>query len=449
MNQEETDKKENPDLPVVVNKQPDLSSEKSEEVQAIIDRMPTYWTKWVALCVGILMGVILLLGFLIRYPDTVDGQISVTAVTAPVRLVANTAGRLILLQPDRTDIKKGAVISYIESGADYRHILWVDSLLDNPAMPEKGYGMLPDSLLLGDVSSAYNSFMLACLQYERLQTSDIYVTMRQNLQNQIRSDRLVIDNLTTELELKASVLEDSEDRLKKDSILFDNEVISEYDYRQQRASHLSLQETFLNMESNRLLKQSEVSHNLLEIQRIELEEIESKEKAYSELITQRNALANAVTLWKERYLQYSPVEGELEYLGFWRDNSFVQSGQELFTVIPDKNNIVGEVMIPSYGAGKVETGQTVNVKINNYPYDEYGLLKGAVRSVSRITNKIETANGTGDAYLVVVSFPDGTTTNFGKFLPLDFESKGTAEIITKRKRLIERLFDNLKAKTEK
>ncbi|HBG40388.1 MAG TPA: hypothetical protein DDW85_03100, partial [Porphyromonadaceae bacterium] len=73
MNQEETDKKENPDLPVVVNKQPDLSSEKSEEVQAIIDRMPTYWTKWVALCVGILMGVILLLGFLIRYPDTVDG----------------------------------------------------------------------------------------------------------------------------------------------------------------------------------------------------------------------------------------------------------------------------------------------------------------------------------------------------------------------------------------
>ncbi|HBG40387.1 MAG TPA: HlyD family secretion protein, partial [Porphyromonadaceae bacterium] len=93
--------------------------------------------------------------------------------------LANTAGRLILLQPDRTDIKKGAVISYIESGADYRHILWVDSLLDNPAMPEKGYGMLPDSLLLGDVSSAYNSFMLACLQYERLQTSDIYVTMRQ------------------------------------------------------------------------------------------------------------------------------------------------------------------------------------------------------------------------------------------------------------------------------
>ncbi len=440
---------ETPNLPAVIPRQPDFEAERSEEVQSIIERMPTYWTRWVALCVGVLMGIILLLGFLIQYPDTVDGEISVTAVTAPVRLVANTSGRLTLLEPDRTQITRGTVISYIESGADYRHILWVDSLLGNAGMPEKGYGMLPDSLLLGDVSTSYNSFMLASLQYQRLQNSDIYETMRQNLRNQIKSDKLVIENLDGEVELKSKILKDSEERLAKDSILLEKEVISEHDYRQQRASHLSLKETLLNLQSSRLSKESQVSANLLEIQRIELEEMENKEKAYAELVTQRNTLSNAVTLWKERYLQYSPVEGELQYLGFWRDNSFVQSGRELFSVIPDRNNILGEVMIPSFGAGKVETGQTVNVKINNYPYDEYGLLKGAVSSISRITNKIETANGTGDAYLVAVSFPEGTTTNFGKFLPLDFESKGTAEIITKRKRLIERLFDNLKAKTEK
>lgn len=443
------DNEENRNLPAVIPKQPDSTTERSEEVQSIIERMPTYWTKWVALCVGVLMGIIILLGFLIKYPDTVDGQVSVTAVTAPVRLVANTNGRLILLQPDKTHIRQGAVISYIESGADYRHILRVDSLLNTPVALQNEQHVLPDSLLLGDVSSAYNAFMLSRLQYERLLSSDIYATMRQNLRNQINSDRQVIGNLDEELKLKARILEDSEHRLRQDSILLEKQVISEQDYQQQRASHLSLKESRLNLESGRLLKQSEISRNLLEIQRIQLEEDENKEKAHSEFITQKNALANAVNLWKECYLQYSPVEGELEYLGFWRDNSFVQSGQELFTVIPDKNSILGEVMIPSYGAGKVETGQTANVKINNYPYDEYGLLKGVVKSVSRITKKIETTNGTSDAYLVVIDFPGETTTNFGKFLPLDFESKGTAEIITKRKRLVERLFDNLKAKTEK
>lgn len=428
----------------------DEISRKSEEVQDIIDRMPTYWVKWVALCVGILMCVIVLLGFLIQYPDTVDGQISVTATTAPVRLVANSNGRINLLQANKAQLQKGDVIAYLESGANYKHILWVENMLNalNENVSSKKIS-LPDTLILGEVSSAYNAFLLAYLQYERVLTSSIYGTMRQNLQQQIRSDETVIANLDNEMQLKKQILRTSANQLRKDSLLLAAKGISEQEYQRQRNAHLSLQEALLNLQSNRLMKQSEVSRNQLEIQRILLEETETKEKAYSDFITRKNELSNGINLWKERYLQYAPVAGELEFLGFWRDNSFVQAGQELFSVIPDKNNILGEVMIPSFGAGKIETGQTANVKINNYPYDEYGLMKGVVKSVSRITNKLKTQNGDVDAYLVLISFPEGTVTNFGKTLPLDFESKGTAEIITKRKRLIERLFDNLKAKGEK
>ncbi len=111
--------------------------------------------------------------------------------------------------------------------------------------------------------------------------------------------------------------------------------------------------------------------------------------------------------------------------------------------------MIGEVVISSHGAGKVEVGQSANVKVNNFPYDEYGLLKGGVSSISRLTNTTSTAEGVTDTYQTILSFPDGAITNFGKELPLDFETKGTAEIITKRKRLIERLFDNLKSKGEK
>lgn len=430
------------------NKKDDIS-QKSEEVQAIIDRMPTYWVKWVALCVGVLMGVIVLLGFLIQYPDTVDGQISVTATTAPVRLVASSNGRINLLQTNNTQLQKGAVISYLESGADYKHILWVDSVLSHLNRNPSAKIFLPDTLILGEVSSAYNGFLLAYLQYERVVSSDIYATMRLNLRQQIQSDEAVIANLNDEMQLKKQILHTSTDQLSKDSLLLAAKGISEQEYQRQRNAHLSLQEARLNLQSSQQMKRSEVARNQLEIQRILLEETETKEKAYSDFISRKNELSNAVNLWKERYLQYAPVAGELEFLGFWRDNHFVQAGQELFSIIPDKNNILGEVIIPSFGAGKVEVGQTANVKINNYPYDEYGLLKGVVKSVSRITNKLKTQNGEVDAYLVLIAFPDGTVTNFGKTLPLDFESKGTAEIITKHKRLIERLFDNLKAKGEK
>lgn len=427
----------------------DEINQKSEVVQAIVDRMPTYWVKWVVLCVGILMGMVILLAFLIQYPDTVDGQISVTADIAPVRLVANSNGRIRLLQTNKVKLQRGDVISYLESGANYKHILWIDSILNRLNSNDSEKISLPDTMILGEVSSAYNAFMLSYFQYERVISTNIYATMRQKLQQQIQSDEFVIINLNDQMQLKKQILRTSTDQLRKDSVLLAAKGISEQEYHRQYNAHLSLQEARLNLQSNWQMKQSEVARNQLEIQRILLEETETKEKAYSDFISRKNELSNSINLWKERYLQYSPVEGVLEYLGFWRNNSFVQTGQELFSIIPDKNDILGEVMIPSFGAGKVEIGQTANVKINNYPYDEYGLLKGVVESVSRITNKLKTQKGDVDAYLVVISFPNGTVTNFGKTLPLDFESKGTAEIITKRKRLIERLFDNLKAKVEK
>lgn len=422
---------------------------KSEEVQAIIDRMPTYWVKWVVLCVSVLIAVLIVLSFVIQYPDTVNGQISITAQVAPVRLVANTNARIHLIKGNKCALKKGDVIAFLENGADYTHVLQLDTLLKKLQINHPASTTLPETLILGEVSSSYNSFALSYAQYERLRTSDIYQNMRQNLQKQIEADEAVITNVKNEVVLKNRVLKNSHEQLKNDSLLRTVNGLSEQDYKKQYNEHLSLQESKLGLQSSQLLKQSEISKNRLELQRILLQETEEKEKAFSELVSRKNELLNAIQQWKERYLLYSPIDGELEYLGFWRNNTFVKSGEELFTVIPPKNEVVGEVMISAVGAGKVKVGQTANLKIDKFPYDEYGLIRGVVKSVSRLTNKVQTEKGTSDAYLVLIAFPNGLVTNFGQSLALDFETKGSAEIITKRKRLIERLFDNLKSRGEK
>lgn len=423
--------------------------ERSEEVQAIIDRMPTYWVKWFAICVGTLMGIIVLLGFAIEYPDTIEGEISITAKTAPVRLVAKNSGRIRLVVENRDTVENNEVVAYIENGANYRHILQVDSLLQYLHTDTENNFPLPDSLLLGDVSTAYNSFFVSYMQYKQLLASELYETMRRNLEEQIYADSRITDNLESTIALKRKIAEAAGDRLQKDSVLYEVKGISQQEFVERKSNFLSIQENLFSLNSNLLAKKSEISRNRLEMQRIMLEEQEAQNKAYTELTAHRNVLSNAVNQWKENFLIQTPIDGELEYLGFWRNNTFIQSGQELFTVIPDRNGIIGEMMISSYGAGKVEKGQTVNVKINNYPYEEYGMLKGRVHSISRITKKIETANGQADCYLVEINFPNGMSSNFGKLLSLDFESKGVAEIVTKRKKLIERLFDNLKSKGEK
>lgn len=425
------------------------SNIKSEEVQSIIDRMPTKWAKYVSVITTVLIAAVILSGFIIRYPDTVDGQISVTARVAPVRLVANTSGRLHLLKQNKTLLQAGDVIAYIESGANYKDILLLDSLLDK-YRPGAEYSMeFPFSLQLGDIGTAYNSFIVAKMEYKRIRETDIYGTVRMILQRQIETDQDIIVNMDKELILKEQIISGSAEQLEKDKKLLSINALTEEEYENKKQSLLSKEESFLNLKSNRLTKLSDINKNKLEIQRSILEERETTEKALSELMSTTNNLVNMIRLWKEKYLQYATFEGELEYLNFWREDCFVSSGQELFSIIPDKNDILGEVMIPSTGAGKVKVGQTANVKINKFPYDEYGLLKGYVESLSRVSNKVETREGMGEVYQIIISFPDGLISNFGINLPVDFESKGTVEIITKPKRLIERLFDNLKAKTEK
>jgi multidrug resistance efflux pump len=271
--------------------------------------------------------------------------------------------------------------------------------------------------------------------------------MRRILTRQIETDKDVIIYMEKELVLKEQIISGSAEQLEKDKTLLAIAAITEEEYEEKQQRHLSKKEAFLSLKSRLLAKQSDINRNDLEIRRIVLEEEEMIEKALSEWMSAVNNLSNMLRLWKEKYLQTAPLDGELEYLGFWRENSFVSSGQELFSIIPSENDMVGEVIIPSMGAGKVEIGQTANVKIHKFPYDEYGLIKGRVESLSRISHKIEVRDGSIEAYQVIISFPNGFTSNFGIPLVLDFESKGTVEIITKSKRLIERLFDNLKAKT--
>lgn len=91
----------------------------------------------------------------------------------------------------------------------------------------------------------------------------------------------------------------------------------------------------------------------------------------------------------------------------------------------------------------------VNIKLHDYPYDEYGLLVGRVTSLSKSTSQITTPNGSVNIYRVHIGLPQGLTTNFGYTLNPNLETKGTAEIITKPRQLIERLFDNLKSKANK
>lgn len=429
---------------IVKDKQSPGSTERLEEVQDIIDRMPTRWTGWVALVVAIIFVALIILGIVIRYPDTITGQISITGKESPVRMVSMTSGRLHLLVNNHAEVQSGDCIGYIENSSQYEDIVSLDSICSNVLTPKSELN-LPRGMQLGMLSTYYNDFSLTYDQYDRLRDTKLYNQMRQALISQQESDEAVAKNMFAEQDMANRILSSQQEQFCADSLLYMNGVISEEDLVTKKNGLLTAQQRIIEQKSSYLLKQSEIHAVSIELAKLDINASDELSTAYNTMTAKYNILCNELRKWKEQYLFIVPISGMVEYLGFWREHAFIPTGSEVFSVSPIDNQMVGELLIMANGAGKVCIGQDVNVKLLDYPTTEFGFIKGRVQSISTLTHKAELSGGVADMYCLLVEFPDGMTTNYGQQLILNYESKGIGEVITRKRRLIQRLFDNLKS----
>lgn len=295
----------------------------------------------------------------------------------------------------------------------------------------------------------YNEVVFARQQLEQLRSTSVYKNMLQSLDAQIQVHYALAEIQKRQLLMNEGDLQLSRLRLVKDSILHNEGAISDEDMEHRYSAVIAFEQRQISQESNFLSTQSEIQQNQIEKARVSINEKEELNKALNYVRVKEDELRSSLRQWKERYLLTSAINGRLEYLGFWRENEMVTPGKILFTVLPFRGNIFGEAHISALGFGKVEVGQRVSVKLENYPYDEFGHLEGRVKHISHLKQSVQTLNGNRESYLVLMDFPKGLQTNYGVTLDVGYEAHGSAEIITEPKRLIERLFDNLKSQQGK
>ena len=303
----------------------------------------------------------------------------------------------------------------------------------------------PDQLQLGSLSVPYNDFVLAYNQFDQLRQTGIYKNMQKALTNQRTSSASLYSGLQQQIAITDEMLESIYRQYKGDSVLFHVGALSDEALAISRNKLLEGRKASLELCQSQKMKQAEMASVDIELAKLEIEAREKLLGAFNTMQAKHNVLCNEVRLWKEHYLITSPMGGILEYLGFWRNSEFVSASVELFAVNPAKNAIVGELTIPSAGAGKVAVGQEVNIRLTNYPYDEFGYVRGRVSKISSMTKNLDGTDEKTRAYLVSVMLPNKVTTNYGKRLQLISELNGYGEIVTKRRRLIERLFDNIQS----
>jgi hypothetical protein len=430
-----------------------LNENRTEEVASIIERMPTkFGTSISAVAIGLVL-LLFLFGWLIKYPSILSGPIIINTRQAPVKLVASTSGNIILLEnKSGAIVKAGEYIAYVKNEANLKDVRLLENMLYSINIHKITYKehrhLFPENLSLGEINNKYFNYLNALYQYLDYTIQQPYEIQKQINQKLLDLQSKKFEQLKNDFQNQDIKYKTSQSLFKKDSTLYTRNVTSKADIE-----HSIIAKANSELDYNAIDKEiSNTSYQINEAQNkaqvIAIEKASKERELIINLFNTYYDLIDAIKKWERTYIFAAPINGKVDFLSFIKSNDYIQSGEELFKIIPVNNQIIGQVNLPENGSGKVKVGQRVIIKLNNYPFNEYGSIKGKVKRISLVTNQQTLSDNQNkvNSYLVDIDLPFGLKTNYGVELNFHAEAKGTAEIITADRRLIERFFDNLRHK---
>lgn len=410
---------------------------RSENVQDILTTPPHWMIRWGNTLIFIILLMSLMMSYFIKYPEFIPAPILVTSQNPPEKLEARTNSKIEKIFIKNGEIvKKNEVLMVLQSSANYKDILKLKTIVDS--LSQNYIFSFPineaSKYKLGELQSDYNVFSKA-FQDERL-FSKLQPYAPENLaaNQSLTENRSRIAILQQQRQLEVSKFDLSKKNYDRSQILFDQGVISKMELENEKIKYLQAEQNLKNL--NISLSQSEESITNLNKTKSGASINSEKDKInYSSTTVQSfEQLRKSLKQWEITYLITSSTNGKVSFQQFWGENQFLKSGDVILSILPnEKTAIVGRMFVPTANSGKIISGQKVLIKLDNYRYQEFGIVEGKVQNISLTPDK-------DGNYYVDVILPNGLKTSHNKTLPFDKELKGNAEIVTQDLRLIERFF---------
>jgi len=419
---------------------------RSDEVQEILGTPPRWIIRW-GITIMLLVVLVLLAGsYFYKYPDLISSRVTIVSENPPVQIVAKSNGKLDqLFVVNNQQVEAGEILGLIENTASYHDAYRLLAKLDSVGSwfetPEKFAEIsFSENYSLGQYHAYFSSFVSQLKSYQTFLNFNPHNQRIESLQSQILDYRNYFERLREQISVLRQDYELAFNQFYRDSTLYRQQIMSELDYEKSKAAMLKQKYAYQNAQTE--LANIQITMNNLQQQIGEQEVLKAEAGSQSlALLKERyDNLVNQLKEWEQLFVLKTPISGQITFTSFWSPNQFVNSGNVVFTVVPEKEQtIIGRAVVPIAGAGKIEVGQRVNIKLDNYPHMEYGIVTGKVTNISMVP----VTTDQGAFYTAEISLENNLTTNYSRELPFNQEMQGVAEIVTKDRRLIERLVEPL------
>lgn len=263
---------------------------------------------------------------------------------------------------------------------------------------------------------------------------------------QLHSSKL---RLASERGLKAkqaSILTDrlqlSTNRQRRAATLREKKLLSESEFENTLEDHLREQEQhqqFLIELAKMDEALSNMRHQIAQIEKVTTEKVLSFEVQLSNLRSQRLELSGSHAIQI-----IAPVSGTVTGIQAQPGES-VRIGKPVASILPEGQQFVAHLYVPSHAIGQVNLQQPVRLKFSAFPYQKYGIYHGHIAEVTRTVfreNEVDALVAIGEpSYRVTVLLDKQYVEAYNKTFDLQAGLTLDADIVYDERSLISWLLD--------
>ncbi|MBW4566160.1 MAG: HlyD family efflux transporter periplasmic adaptor subunit [Mojavia pulchra JT2-VF2] len=418
-----------------------ISEDWSSLTKELIDTLPRVWTRGLLYWLVIFAVIVLPWAMLSQVDETGSSRGRLEPQGKTLRLDAPVTGKVISIKVKEGQIvKAGQILLELESDLTRTELQQTQAKLEGQQNRVNQLQLLKNQLTMS------------------LRT--------QQLQNQAQeSEQLAqLDQIKQRLNYSKQVY-----TLEKGRLKLANNEIQRYRYLWQKGaiSKSKLEEIEGAMfERQRLLEQpqSDIQQATTEItkqqstnQRLsrtgELALLESQ-KQIRELQSQAIDVLSEIDQTKKQIqsLQFqlqqqtlrSPIDGTIFQLSINNAGTVVQPGQMVTQIAPQGVPLIFRAEMPSQESGFLRVGMPVKLKFDAYPFQDYGVVEGKLRWISPDSKVVETPQGKLENFELEIELPKAAIQTRNRWITLTPGQTATAEVIVRKRRLIDFVLDPFK-----
>ncbi|HEY5462603.1 MAG TPA: HlyD family efflux transporter periplasmic adaptor subunit [Hanamia sp.] len=427
-------------------------AEHGNEIEEIISNKPPYIVRWGTVYFFLLLLMLGLISWFIKYPDIVIASAALNSVNAPQEVITRTDGKLTqILIKENEKVNKGEILGYMESIANPQSVRELSQRIDSindlisqnhtdeivhffPSNSSQGGGRVEE---LGELQDSYQTFIQAFITFRDFISNGFYLKKKKMLAIDMLNLQKLHAILLNQKSLMQQDLALSDETFSANKTLANQKVISAFDFRDEESKLIGKQLSLPQINASIVANEGNQNDKLQEIAELENQIVAEKNTFVQALQT----IKSQIQAWEYKYVLIAPVSGIISFTGFFQENQEMKAGQLLFYVQPENTSYYVETLIPQYNSGKVKKGQKVLLKFQAYPFEQFGAVLGKIDYIKTVP--------ADSGYLAKIILPQGLITNYKRRLQYRNGMIAEADIITQDMRLMDRLYNNAKKQYER